>query len=178
MQSGTYSNGTGTRRSRSLRLATCGALLALLVACGESGSPAQQPGQSSTLPVSLNDVMVAMVNKATDPAWTGRWNNPQTDEDWRELEHLAFQVQVGGGLMQQAGTGPRDAEWAADPEWQRLAAQLQQDGIRAVNAVRSRNLELMQRAGGQLIETCESCHREFATDLPTLDQVNRPRVSL
>ncbi|MEX2335588.1 MAG: hypothetical protein WD600_15105, partial [Pseudohongiella sp.] len=114
-----------------------------------------------------------------DPSWTVRWNDPQNENDWRELEHLAFQVQVGGGLMQAAGTGPMDAEWVADPEWQRLAAQLEQDGIRAVNAVRSRNVALMQRAGGQLIETCESCHREFASDLPMLDQMTEsPRVSL
>ncbi|MBC53278.1 MAG: hypothetical protein CMQ34_05515 [Gammaproteobacteria bacterium] len=148
--------------------------LATLAACSDNGAPSRSDNQGPVLPVSLNDVMVAMVNKATDPVWTSTWNNPQNDRDWRELEHLAFQVQIGGGLMQVAGTGPMDAEWVADPEWQRLAAQLEQDGIRAVNAVRSRNIELMQRAGGQLIETCESCHRRFAEDLPMLDQMSQP----
>lgn len=148
--------------------------LTTLAACSDNGATSQTGNQGPVLPVSLNDVMVAMVNKATDPVWTSAWNNPQNDRDWRELEHLAFQVQVGGSLMQVAGTGPMDAEWVADPEWQRLAAQLEQDGIRAVNAVRSRNIELMQRAGGQLIETCESCHRRFAEDLPMLDQMSEP----
>ena len=153
--------------------------LVTITACSDSGAPSQSGNQGPALPVSLNDVMVAMVNKATDPDWTSVWNNPQNDRDWRELEHLAFQVQVGGGLMQVAGTGPMDAEWVADPEWQRLAAQLEQDGIRAVNAVRSRNIELMQRAGGQLIETCESCHQRFAEDLSRLDQMTEaPAVSL
>lgn len=155
---------------------TLAAALALvtIAACTDNGAPSSSGNQGPVLPVSLNDVMVAMVNKATDPVWTSIWNNPQNDRDWRELEHLAFQVQIGGGLMQVAGTGPMDAEWVADPEWQRLAAQLEQDGIRAVNAVRSRNVELMQRAGGQLIETCESCHRRFADDLPMLDQMTQP----
>lgn len=162
-----------------VNMAVAGLAIATLVACSDNATTSQSGGQGPVLSVSLNDVMVAMVNKAADPAWTTTWNNPQSDRDWRELEHLAFQVQIGGGLMQVAGTGPMDAEWVADAEWQRLAAQLEQDGIRAVNAVRSRNIELMQRAGGQLIETCESCHQRFAEDLPTLDQRDEPpRVSL
>ena len=169
MQSGT----------RLYKMVITGLAALILAACSDNGPASQTNSQGPALPVSLNDVMVAMVNKATDPAWTARWNDPQSESDWRELEHLASQVQTGGGLMQTAGTGPMDAEWVADPEWQRLASQLEQDGIRAVNAVRSRNIELMQRAGGQLIETCESCHRAFASDLPTLDQMSEPpRVSL
>lgn len=162
-----------------VKIMIAGLVLSAMVACSDNQSGSQAGNRGPVLPVSLNDVMVAMVNKATDPAWTAVWNNPQSDRDWRELEHLAFQVQIGGGLMQAAGTGPMDAEWVADAEWQRLAAQLEQDGIRAVNAVRSRNIELMQRAGGQLIETCESCHQRFAADLPRLDQMTEsPRVSL
>lgn len=160
--------------TNSIKSALAGLTLTALVACGDNSVTSQPGNQGPALPVSLNDVMVAMVNKSTDPAWTSVWNNPQSDSDWRELEHLAFQVQVGGGLMRAAGTGPMDVEWVADPEWQRLSAQLQQDGIRAVNAVRSRNIELMQRAGGLVIETCESCHRRFAEDLPMLDQLTEP----
>lgn len=157
-----------------IKMAVAGLTLTALAACSDNGATSQSGSQGPALPVSLNDVMVALVNKSTDPAWTSVWNDPQSERDWRELEHLAFQVQVGGGLMQAAGTGPMDAEWVADPEWQRLAAQLEQDGIRAVNAVRSRNIELMQRAGGQLIETCESCHRLFAEDLPMLGEMTEP----
>jgi galactokinase len=176
MQIGTKTKRVKTKLARMLVLALS---LTALTACSDNQSASQSANQGPALPVSLNDVMVALVNKATDSDWTAVWNNPQTDRDWRELEHLAFQVQTGGGLMQAAGTGPMDAEWVADAEWQRLAAQLEQDGIRAVNAVRSRNIELMQRAGGQLIETCESCHQQFATDLPRLDQMTqRPAVSL
>lgn len=177
MQSGTNLNKKPYQKTA--KIFVVGLTLSVLAACSDNEPASQAGSQGPALPVSLNDVMVAMVNKATDPAWTVRWNDPQDESDWRELEHLAFQVQIGGGLMQAAGTGPMDAEWVADDEWQRLAAQLEQDGIRAVNAVRSRNVELMQRAGGQLIETCESCHQEFASDLPALEQMTEPpRVSL
>ena len=75
-----------------------------------------------------------------------------------------------------------DAEHASDPRWRALATQLSEDGARALNAVKSRNVELMTRAGGQLIQTCETCHREFNPGMSTLEQMSRsqqlPAVSL
>ena len=96
------------------------------------------------------------------------WNNTQTEQEWREIEHLAFQVEIGGALLKLGGTGPMDATWVANPDWQQLSEQLSQDGARAVNAARSRNRELMDRAGPQLIETCDACHRAFAPDMQPL----------
>ncbi|MEX2333586.1 MAG: hypothetical protein WD600_04960, partial [Pseudohongiella sp.] len=86
MQSGTK---MGNKVGKGLVVALA---LAALAACSENGPGSQAANQGPSLPVSLNDVMVAMVNKATDPSWTVRWNDPQNENDWRELEHLAFQV--------------------------------------------------------------------------------------
>jgi cytochrome c556 len=143
----------------------------MLSACGGSEPETRIEAVQVALPVSLKEVKVAMVKKVSDPRWTETWNQPQTEFDWRELEHLAYQVELGGTLLQYPGTGPRDREWTSNSDWQALAKQLSQDGARAVNAVRSRNRELMDRAGGQLIETCEACHRAFQPDLPTLDRL-------
>jgi hypothetical protein len=159
------------------------ALAALMVGCGGGDDNAPQTGVAETvLPVSISEVKVSLVNKVADPFWTGTWNAPQSEQDWREIEHIAYQVKLGGALMKFRGTGPMDQTWISNPDWQQLAEQLSQDGARAVNAVRSRNRELMDRAGAQLIETCESCHRAFVPDLPTLDmfgsQVELPPVSL
>lgn len=183
MQNGTIKMGW-QRVGRAARRTTLVCVLSsVLVACGggqESGQSATD--QSVTLPISLNEVMVALINKAADPLWMATWNSPQTERDWRELEHLAYQVQVGGALLRFPGTGPLDAAWTASPQWQQYSDQLAQDGARAVNAVRSRNRELMDRAGGQLVETCEACHRAFKPDLPTMDMFGelpaRPPVSL
>ena len=95
---------------------------------------------------------------------------------------MAYQVELGGALLKYPGTGPLDREWTSSPDWQALSEQLSQDGARAVNAVRSRNRDLMDRAGGQLVDTCEACHRAFKPDLPTMDMFGdlpaRPPVSL
>lgn len=159
------------------------AVMAALVGCSGDDSPAGPAGTAElVLPVSVNEIKVALVNKVADPFWTAKWNEPQNEQDWRDIEHLAYQVELGGALMKLQGTGPMDETWVSNPDWQQMAEQLSQDGARAVNAVRSRNRDLMNRAGGQLIETCEACHRAFDSDLPTLDmygsQLELPPVSL
>ncbi|MDO8908736.1 MAG: cytochrome c [Pseudohongiella sp.] len=165
------------------RSVTALALVAALVSCGGGdNSSGQAGGGEVVLPVSINEIKVSLVNKVSDPYWTGTWNVPRNEQDWRELEHLAYQVELGGALLKFPGTGVMDKTWTSNADWQQLAEQLSQDGARAVNAVRSRNRELMDRAGSQLIETCEACHRAFQPDLPTLDrygsQVALPPVSL
>lgn len=169
-------------RATGLRLLGAVASMAVLSACGGNDGGAPASSADTGLPVSLNEIMVGLVNKVADPYWSGTWNSPQTEQDWRELEHLAYQVELGGALLKFPGTGPMDRAWTDNPDWQQLAEQLSQDGARAVNAVRSRNRDLMDRAGGQLIETCEACHRAFKPDLPTLEQMagmpTKPPVSL
>ena len=59
-------------------------------AAGPSADPAVR------LPVSLNEVMVALVNHAANPIWLAGWRNPQTDDDWRELAHDASQLRLAG----------------------------------------------------------------------------------
>lgn len=174
---------SGQMKRRHLpRVAGAAALALLLTACGGGNNDAGVDSVEVVLPVSLNEVMVALINKAADPLWAASWNSPQTEQDWRELEHLAYQVELGGALLKYPGTGPLDREWTSSPDWQALSEQLSQDGARAVNAVRSRNRDLMDRAGGQLVDTCEACHRAFKPDLPTMDMFGdlpaRPPVSL
>lgn len=152
----------------------------VLSACGGGETSTSQSVER--LPVSHEEIMVSLVNLAADPYWAATWNNPQTDRDWRELERATFQIQVGGTLLTVPGTGSMDAEHAQNPRWRALATQLSEDGARALNAVKAQNTELMVRAGGQLIETCETCHREFNPGMSTLEQMSRsqqlPAVSL
>lgn len=140
-------------------------VLALTACSNESATSDEQV----RLPVSLNEVMVALVNHAADPIWRADWDQPETDAEWREVERLAYQIQIGGALLQFPGTGPMDDDWVADPAWNSFAQQMSEAGRRAVNSARARDQTLIRRAGDELVESCEACHIAFKPDLPTMD---------
>jgi len=121
------------------------------------------------LPISINEAMASLINHSADPIWVAAWKNPRSDEDWRELEHLARQLQVGGALITIPGTGPVDTMWTGRTEWVEYAEELSAAAGRAVNAARSKDVELIARAGDEIVEVCESCHIEFKPDLPTMN---------
>lgn len=147
-------------------------MLTLAIAAGAltACSGGQESAQEQVLlPVSLNEIMVALVNHAADPIWRADWDQPDTDAEWREVEHLAYQIQIGGALLQFAGTGPLDAQWVADPAWNRYAQEMSEAGSRAVSSARAQDQTLIRRAGDELVATCEACHVAFKPDLPTMD---------
>ena len=119
------------------------------------------------LPVSLNSVMVALVNQAADPIWVAAWRNPASDADWRELERRAVQLELSGALLTVPGTGPLDDTWTGNPNWQRWAEQLREVGADAVTAVRSRDIDRISAVGDAVVAVCEGCHMDFKLALPT-----------
>ncbi len=150
-----------------------GFLAACAPPANESSEPVAQPAPQiqtrieNRLPVSLNDVMVAMVNQAADPIWVAAWREPETDADWRELERRSTQLVLAGTLLTVPGTGPMDDQWANDPAWVALAERLSTVGRDAVTAVRARNLEAISGVGDDIVEICEACHIAFKPDIPT-----------
>lgn len=153
-------------RSTKMQALILAATAMALAAC--SGEP-DAADEQLRLPISLNEVMVALVNHAANPIWRADWDEPETDAEWREVEHMAYQIQVGGALLQFPGTGPMDDEWVADPAWNRFAEQMSEAGRHAVNSAREQDQTLMRRAGDELVESCEGCHMVFKPDLPTMD---------
>lgn len=156
-----------------------GTLLTCLITLTGCGQPAEPPADTSAgntpapaaepfrLPVSLNEVMVALVNHSADPIWLAAWRNPETDKDWRNLERMAYQLQVAGALLVIPGNGPRDEEWTSDSRWTAWANQLESAGDRAVKAVAARDINRIASSGDQIVEVCEGCHIAFKPDLPT-----------
>lgn len=145
-----------------------------LMACSEAPTKSAKP-QSETaivsgalqLPVSTNDVMVALVNDAADPIWMAAWKSPQSEMDWKELERRAYQLQLAGSLIAYPGTGALDHKWAAKPSWRQWSNQLRDTGADAVAAVENRDLVAIGNIGGQLVEVCEGCHIDFKLPFPT-----------
>lgn len=152
------------------------AMVALSFGCAEPQqasappAPAAAPVETTTverLPVSLNTVMVAMVNQAADPIWVAAWHNPESDADWRELERRAVQLELAGTLLSVPGTGPLDDSWTDNPDWQNWATQLRGVGADAVTAVQARDIEQISAVGDQIVEICEGCHIDFKLPIPT-----------
>ena len=144
---------------------TVTAAIVLMAGCEPAPPPAAQA--PTRLPVSHNEVMVALVNQSADPIWVAAWQNPQSDEDWRALERLAYQLQIAGSLLVIPGTGPKDDEWAANPAWQEFARELADAGAGAVSAAHNRDVEAISAAGDEIVAVCEGCHFQFKPDVPT-----------
>jgi hypothetical protein len=128
---------------------------------------APEPAAVMRLPVSLNSVMVAMVNQAADPIWVAAWRNPESDADWRELERRAVQLELSGALLTVPGTGPLDDTWTSNAQWQKWSLQLRDVGAEAVAAVKARDIERISAVGDDIVAICEGCHIDFKLALPT-----------
>ncbi|MEQ8955288.1 MAG: hypothetical protein RL120_14250 [Gammaproteobacteria bacterium] len=137
----------------------------LVASCG----PQQAAVSPQTkLPISINEVMASLINHSADPIWIAAWRSPQGDDDWRELEHLARQLQVGGALLTIPGSGPADETWTSSDGWRDYANQLSSAAGRAVEAAQLRNVQLISQSGDEIVDICESCHIDFKPDVPTM----------
>ena len=127
------------------------------------------PALTATPAVTINAVMVALVDHAGHALWDVEKNGraPKTDADWREIEHHAIQLAAAGTLIALGGTGPADPGWAQLPDWKKHARALTDAGLTSLKAVRSKDLRAVITANGDLVEVCEACHKEFKPALPT-----------
>lgn len=161
------------------------ALAASLAACAPEASRPPPPAETAaaetppptraiTLPVSINAVMVALVDHASEPLWLDAYEPPKTEMRWLEAEYNAYQMAVGGKLIQLAGTGPNDADWVADPEWIRMADEMTSAGMDALNATKARSVAMLNTAGDRLVASCEACHKKFKPGLTSMGIYKSP----
>ena len=109
--------------------------------------------------MSVNDLMVTIVTPATNTLWG--IEDPQGDEEWQVFIDAANAVIEAGRTIKVGGTGPNDAGWAADPEWQAFADRLIGAGVDARSAAENRDVDAMYTAGEVLYPPCEECHIKF-----------------
>jgi cytochrome c556 len=74
---------------------------------------------------------------------------------------------AAGPAITAGGTGSNDNVWAGSASWRGHAQRMSDAGVAAFTAAQGKNLEALLKANGQLVESCESCHKEFKADLPT-----------
>ena len=133
-----------------------------------ANKPSSPTATAITLPVSLNAVMVALVDHASEPLWVDAYKNPTTEAHWRESEYDAYQMAVSGKLIQLAGTGPSDADWVSQPEWKGYADELSAAGMEALKASQAKDVKALGAAGDRLVAACETCHKKFKPGLTSM----------
>jgi hypothetical protein len=155
----------------SLPFLLAGGLL-ILVGCTSAPPPAEkaaapaQPEFKSAVPI--NDIMVGIIDHNAHMVWNAAdpKMGPKNDADWHLLEHAATAIAVSGNMILIPGPPADDKKWVADPEWRKLAQDVENAGVKALAAVDKRDLKALSVAGDDLVVTCEACHKKFKPALP------------
>jgi cytochrome c556 len=161
-----------------IRLGLLGVAALCLSACTSPAPQQEAPPPAAVEPaapttakldVSINEVMVALIDHAAHNLWNVEQEGkaPKTDADWQVVQEHAVQIAAAGPAITQGGAGSRDAEWVKTPSWHMYAQRMSDAGVAALTAAKSKDQRALVTANGQLVDTCEQCHKEFKPDLPT-----------
>lgn len=155
-----------------------GFTVALLAAGACSTKPAEAPASAVTPAspaaadyapvVSLNEIMVYVVDTHSNEIWDAAMAPPANDDGWKELQRAAIAIAAAGSLTRVSGNGPKDQQWTQQADWAKHSQAMSAAGLAAVTAVRSRNITEIAKAGDQLVVTCIDCHREYRLDVPKI----------
>jgi hypothetical protein len=150
-------------------LLVAGVGLASLVGwSANAAQPGATPQASLPLGMSMNRLMVAVVDDAAHGIWAGgNKTGKLSASEWVEVEMNTYQLQAAATLVSIGGTGAADHGWVTDPGFQEWSRKLNEAGISARSAVTSKNQVALRVAGDKLVETCNACHKEFKPDVPT-----------
>jgi hypothetical protein len=154
---------------------TAAALVVGLGACQQAEQPAADAAATEnagdlTLPVSLNAAMVGMIDHSADYLFAlGNGDLPRNDNDWHLVSNSAYEIMLGGAVIQIPGTGQFDREWVQSPEWIRMSGELTgigEDAVRLAEA-KSSDVEAWRAIGDRLIDNCLGCHMAFKPEIPS-----------
>jgi len=146
-----------------------------LVACTTQPAPApaasapaaaEQPSYTPVL--SLNQIMVSVVDSHSHEIWDVVEKAPKTEEEWEALEHAAATLAAAGSLTRLSGNGPDDQKWPGEPDWSRYSQKLSDAGLAAFRAVNARDVTAVNKAGDQLVLACIECHKEYKLNVPRI----------
>lgn len=157
-----------------------GAGALLLVGCGSESQPPAQPAQTappavtytpppSGPPVSINAEMVSVVDHAGHALWDveRKGKAPKTQGDWELVAEHAIQIAAAGTLITLPGTGPNDLTMTQQADWKKWARAMSDAGLAAFKASENKDMKALVAANSQLVEACESCHKQYKPSLPS-----------
>ena len=144
-------------------------VVSLLAACGSGEGVSERLPRSPVAfatQISINEVMVAQIDDVS--YFIREAANPEIEVRWQEVEHRAVALIASGSAMTMGGAGVNDAMWVTQPGWRDFVGKMNAALVQALNAVRDRNLIALGSAGDNLVESCESCHPQYKSSIPSM----------
>jgi len=179
------------KSSSRLKVIACSlASASILIACNTATTEPATPPIPFKAVATLQDIMTAIIDPNIDFVWnsvssvstsTGtEERRPQTDEDWRLLREHASSVAEAANLLliedrpiaaANAVTSSGGAELTPAAiktliaehrqEYLQRAQGLQTAAQGLLLAIEAKNVEELEKAGGEVEQACEQCHSQF-----------------
>ena len=120
--------------------------------------------------------MVAWIDNSSHVLWNAEPEGraPKSDTDWLQIQEHATQLAAAGTLdpaRRNRTGGPRVG---TATELENALETLTNAALDAIKGAKSKDLQVLVKANGQLVAACESCHREFKPNLPTEGIAHHP----
>jgi hypothetical protein len=133
----------------------------LLVGCSAGSQPPAQPAQTAQ--------PAAIVDHAGHALWDVEREGkaPKTPGDWELVAEHAIQMAAAGTLITLPGTGPNDLTLTQQQDWKKWARAMSDAGLAAFKASENKDIKALVAANSQLVEACESCHKQYKPALPS-----------
>lgn len=137
-------------------------------AAAPAAAPAPAPEAVYTPVVSLNEIMVYIVDPHSNELWDATMVAPKNDKQWAELQRAAVALAAAGNLTKLSGNGEKDQQWTQQADWVKYSQAVSDAGAAALVAVRAKDVKALSTAGDQLVVSCINCHREYKLDVPKI----------
>lgn len=142
-----------------------------------SFSQISKNAESVPMPVSINALMVTLIDHSAHYVWdygSLAEERDLSDEEWLIVEYYGVQLGASGPLITLGGTGALDDTWSTIPEWIRYSNDLSDAAVLAIQSAATKDRELLSAAGSLLVDSCEGCHDHFKPELPTEGFIHNP----
>ena len=165
------------KRNFTALIASLVLLMAVLIVLSMTLSSSADAAESQDfpMPVSVNSLMVTMIDHSAHYIWDyAALEDMMLEDEWLAVEYYSIQLAAAGPLITLGGTGELDNTWASSPQWLSYSMDMSNAAMKALNAARLQDKALLQTAGDELLNSCLACHRAFKPDVPTEGVIHYP----
>jgi len=110
------------------------------------------------VPVTMYDLMTAVVAPAANPIWELSYAAELSDEDWQRISQASIQLATSAPLISLGAADNADQGWTNIPGWQGWTRELAGTALAAKRASDDEDQIALQTAGDALVAICEACH--------------------